>query len=632
MTESLPKIIEDKIKALHRDREDIYKMTAEEKLDAILDHRESTALVHSFPEQDLYFLVHEIGAEDALPILGMAKDAQWDFILDQEIWKNDRIDMNQADKWLFLLHKSDPDRLTRWFMEEISGDYSLGDRLQFIEYYLNANIVTMIRAHDQDPSELGEEMVTFDDIFYVHIRDRAEDVLSEEVLSTIAESEGVEYEPSYMAEEDRKEFIFELLSRFAGYDHVKYQKILLESSSIIPAEALEDMYHHRGVRLAEKGFIPFEESVAVYAPLTIKDVLNGKKKVIPQKDRTTKLGAMVRIPQYPAKEMAREGHFTYALEKLSLSDAFYEIQHEFVALLNNVVTADKKQVREKDDLNNAVRKVCGYLGIGLEAMADAKGTPVAKDDYAHAASWLLAHPLKDLFRMGFGRALKLKWKADKWRKASWFQKNGLPLGFWDETWMGVLGGLFLEKPLYFDDYETGELYREFQHLEDIKNTAARLEAVMFLDALLSAMDMRLPEKWDGFLTYKKTLLTPFAKSVISDKPAESGEEKATFLETISLFELKAFLNLFFGRNEANLQEAEPDHTGLNEAPAEVDPLMKEKFITWLSEKSGADVYQISQKLGNELEDLFSEIEIDYGYVGPGDLDPRFVHCFLMGLI
>ena len=67
--------------------------------------------------------------------------------------------------------------------------------------------------------------------------------------------------------EHRKELLSTLIRRLADYDHVTYQKVLLEASSIIPAESEEETYRLRNVRLAEKGFLPSDEAIGVYQPM-----------------------------------------------------------------------------------------------------------------------------------------------------------------------------------------------------------------------------------------------------------------------------------------------------------------------------------------------------------------------------
>ena len=57
--------------------------------------------------------------------------------------------------------------------------------------------------------------------------------------------------------------------------------------------------------------------------------------------------------------------------------------------------------------------------------------------------------------------------------------------------------------------------------------------------------------------------------------------------------------------------------------------MKESFLNWLSDRTGFTNYEISLKLGHILENLFSEIEKEYGEVSSKDLDPRYIDLFLI---
>ena len=88
-----------KIKSLQRERAAIIALPPEKALERILDAAEPAALVHSFPEQDLHFLIHDIGDQDALPLLSLASDRQWEYFLDMETWDRDRIDIAAAEKW-----------------------------------------------------------------------------------------------------------------------------------------------------------------------------------------------------------------------------------------------------------------------------------------------------------------------------------------------------------------------------------------------------------------------------------------------------------------------------------------------------------------------------------------------------
>jgi hypothetical protein len=57
--------------------------------------------------------------------------------------------------------------------------------------------------------------------------------------------------------------------------------------------------------------------------------------------------------------------------------------------------------------------------------------------------------------------------------------------------------------------------------------------------------------------------------------------------------------------------------------------MKIAFLNWLSVETGLKDYEISKRLGQTFEDLFNEIESEYGVVAAEEIDPRFVHLFLL---
>ena len=64
-------------------------------------------------------------------------------------------------------------------------------------------------------------------------------------------------------------------------------------------------------------------------------------------------------------------------------------------------------------------------------------------------------------------------------------------------------------------------------------------------------------------------------------------------------------------------------------PRKTSLIMKESFLNWLSDKTGLTHYEITLKLGQTLENLFNEIESEYGEVSGEDLDPKYIRLFLI---
>jgi len=521
---------------LIRQRKKIFSLSSEQALDAILDFPQPAALVHSFSEEDFYFSIHDIGIEDSYQLLTLASDRQWEYIVDIETWEKDRIDLTSATRWFGLLINVDPNRFIRWFFEQ---------KIEFIEFYLYKNIEVRIRETDQDPSDFGDEFFTHDDTFYIRFIDGSFDVSSDENGS----------DKDIKAQ--REAFILKFLEMLSAFDLATYQKVLMESSSVIPAETEEEEYRLRSKRLAEKGFLPYEEAVGIYQPLSVKNFKKESPKFTTN-DPARKL--FLPLPIYPTGMIEGDHLFAGALERIDIDDIVEQVQIEFAGLCNRIVAADQKTIREREELKHIVQKACGY---------------------------------------------DLKWRAERWRKKSWFEQEGLLISFWGEEWLGVLGGLLLKKPLFYDNYKTGVLYREFISMEDIRKTEKVLNEIMAFDDLFSQMKIKPEPIEDGFLTHQNFLLTLWARYYLGLKKE---------LKPLSVDELKRFFEDLWDRKDK---------------PNKIHLAMKEDFLNFISGQTGLINSDISRKMGYALENLFNRLEKECGEVIIEDLDPRYIHLFLI---
>ncbi|MDP2864019.1 MAG: DUF6178 family protein [Desulfobacterales bacterium] len=558
-------------------RKEIFALSPEKALDRIFEAKHPAALIHSFPEADFYFLVNDIGIHDALEILALASDRQWEYMLDIELWEKDRIDINSVTRWLDILFQAAPGRFVKWAIEK---------KPEFIEYYLYKNIKIAIREHDEDPSALGKDLVTFDDVFYIRI---ADDYYEPDESGT--ETEEGDYG------EKRQEFIKKMLVKIAEYDYEKYRNILFETMTVLPAEMEEEFYRLRNVRLEENGFLPFYEAVGVYAPLKPK-ALAGRKKT--SKSRA-EYASLMPVPLYPFGMLKEDNLFAMSLKRIEPEVILDDLQTEFAALCNRIISADQKTIKSRDELKEIVKKACGYLSIGLERLA-AEGE---KPDICRTAALIEKYHIENIFRTGFGLAMELKEQAEKWLKRSWFREQGLSLVFWGEEWMGVLGGLLIKKPLYFDNYKTGHIYRDFFSLSDVTEISKILEEIIAIDDLLSLIGADTKHIKDSSVNFKNLLLTLFAcyRTGLSKETAPLPYEDFT----------RFFATLWTGKGKSR----------------RIDLSVKESFLNWLTVRTGLKSSEITEKLGRVLDDLFGEIETELKKVSQHDLDPRYINLFLI---
>jgi len=553
-------------------RKQILSLSPKDALDAIIDSPHASELVRSFPEEDLQLLIHEIGVEDALPLLALASDDQWTYLLDIETWEQDHFEVASYTRWLNYLANADPDRLVgRFFDEHLDG----------MELYFFRNIEVVVREHDEDATAFGEDFITLDDQFYVRFLDDP----------ATSESDPI-------AEEDRKDFLLRFLQRLAAYDHFRYQKVLLEASRVIPAETEEEMYRLRNVRLAEKGFLPFDEAIGIYQPLQPGDVERlGVKAGIGSARRD--LPASI---QLPAVRDEGGNLFTDALNLIDSEEDMLQIQAEVAGLSNQIVSADKLKITDRGQLDDVVQKAIGYAAIGLETLTiDGEGRNLSR-----AAALLQKYPLSHFFRIGYGLALELKWRTKEWQDRSWPAAHGFPLSFWGEHWLGVLGGLLIDRPLFYGNYETGTLYREFSRLEDIRVTEEALNSIIAADRLLTLMSIRLPSAIPkGTISYKSLMLTLWARHHLG---------LPVLLSPMALHEFRRLYDdLWLGGDPGR----------------KVKPSMKSSFLDWLSETTGLKHGEIAQELGGVFDSLFREIESEYGQVPAAHLNAKYIQLFLL---
>ncbi len=469
-----------------KEREKLLFLPPDKIRDYILDHPRPGELVQSFPEEDFYFLIHDIGPEDSLELLSMASAAQWEYIIDLETWQRDQIDISALTKWFRLLLQVNPGRLVEWLLK---------DKPELFEFYLFKNIEVIVREHDQDPSDFGKGFFTFDDVYYMRIID-----------------DQVDGKPQNQDEQTRDDVMPVLLERLAGFDHIQFQQVLLKSCNVIPAESEEEAYRLRNVRLAEKGFLPFDEAVGVYQYLDRRALQDKQHKVIASESEQRNF---LPIPLYPSRMIKEESLFSTSLQVIEGFELRQQLQMEFVALCNRIVTADQKKIHDRDSLKDVVKKACGYLSIGLGRLHEPKTLSPEQQKKSSAVD-LGRFPLLEIFRVGYGSALELKWQAEKWLKNSWFKTAGLPLSFWGESWLGVLGGLLVKHPVFYDNYKTGVLYREFSSNEDIAQTQRALETIMAVDELLSLMTITIkPISANTLPSHKNLVLTLWARDYLN---------------------------------------------------------------------------------------------------------------------
>jgi hypothetical protein len=555
-------------------RHDILVSDSEKALDLILDAPSPATLIQSFPDQDLYYLLHKIGPYDFIPVLSMATSEQWEYILDIDVWETDRLDLDLMTKTFDLLFQADPQRLLRWVIKE---------KPDFFEFYLFKQMEVFVREHDDLPPEDFDDYITLDEKFYFRFPDKPVDN-GDEDDSPKATDTG-----------DAGDLIEKMLNAVAQMDLSVFHGLLLETKAILPAEIEEEQFRLKTLRLAEKGFLPTHEAMGIYQPTRLSSLRKRPK------DTDFKPAPFdpdfPLPPQFFSQFIEGEDLFVKSLEFFD-PDFILCLESELAALINKIISADKIKLQSKEDLERAILKACDYLNLGLEVILKQDLKPERARDI------IQDYFLEDIFRTGSRAGIKLKAKALNWFKHSFMNTNSLPLSFLGEDFLGIIGGLFLDRPLYYDNYASGVAYRNFKALSDILSTDRTLGQIIALDTVLGKLSVDIKSFEEGILTYKTLILTLWAKDRLHE---------AATLEPIDTELFKRFFTALFSTSKTD----ETHHIPLND------------LMIWTCEATGMAETDLPEQFLEVLTDLIHELEAEYGSVTPGNIDPRFIPHFLL---
>ncbi|MBW2029307.1 MAG: hypothetical protein JRH06_00555 [Deltaproteobacteria bacterium] len=458
---------------------DILTLPGSLLVERVLRHGNPFELIQKMSHEDFFWLVKRVGDEDSLPLLAVASEEQWQFLLDLEIWEGDRIDLSKGLYWLKQLHVASPERLARWILDEGWG-------LAGCLLYKNLQVVAV--QNKEDAFDLNNDFLSLDGILYIKVLNR-----------------------------EHREFLWEVLRVMAEEDLAGYQGFIQGIAGFQADEVEEETYRFRNARLQEYGFLPREEALSIYSPLDPEKIRVNNKRDLPgpPHDERETLGL---APLLPFNHVGGSNLMKKSLETPADPLFLDRVRMEFAGLCNQILSAEGLHVEELDDLIGACRRASSYVNLGLERLCG--------NDISSARGTLRAHPLSSLFRVGFGLALKLKGETERWIGTSWFYRQGLDFTFWGESWGGTLAGITKRRPLLYEGKGAAQEFRDFERLSDLGGLLEVLRRVMVLDGLLDQLTKSIPMDEvlveEPELTFLPLLFNLWCRRLLSLEPGFSG--------------------------------------------------------------------------------------------------------------
>jgi len=252
------KVGEEEFRNLPFDDKRIYLdgVLPREKVELISGDPDNKKLTRAMLPQELYWLFKEIGAPDAMKLLGMASPRQTLFILDMELWRGWTFREDKAVEYLGYIMKGSEEH----FLELLPHlDFNLLSLLLGREITVAGGIGDL----NTDAERLTDWDHTFDDVFLIKFRNTGH----AQVIGSF----------------------LELVCRF---DNPLYTALMESVSGEIDIESEEECYRMKSGRLADLGFPPHDEALEIYSRINPATFTPGRNKVLLQTGEATTLPVM----------------------------------------------------------------------------------------------------------------------------------------------------------------------------------------------------------------------------------------------------------------------------------------------------------------------------------------------------
>ena len=402
----------------------VQSLRGKDQMDLLILSSQAEQVARLLPEEDIYFLVKEIGEEDALPVLAILSEKQLQYLFDMEWWRGDKFVPQKAMDWLLWIEKASDQQLLHWVMTE-----DFDQKVMVLQSLIK--VFKKDEMTDQYEGVEGLEHFTLDGVYDIFLKVAEAAPLLKNLFKLL-----------YV--EDQKVF-YALMEAVIWYE-------------VTPT--VETAYRWQRSRVEEKGIVPYEEAIEVYSRLDA----DSLKLDAPSHDVFVDPESPYALaPVHPLSDTDPSTFFGQCLAMMKNHERVNAICWELMYLANKVMVADKQEYGNLDAHHETMRKVLGYINIGLELGA---GGDIAKGESLLNQTWM-----QSLFQVGFAGIMRLKWEGEKLIKESGvLLEYLLTPGYMDHLAASVarfpqIGVLSTEEA---EEVETNVQWRNLQSVQDIQ--------------------------------------------------------------------------------------------------------------------------------------------------------------------
>ncbi|MBI4814889.1 MAG: hypothetical protein HY791_01445 [Deltaproteobacteria bacterium] len=423
--------------------------SSKRRLTELLDRPDADQAIAALSEGECYYLVKELGIDDAHPILAVMTAEQIRALVDLDTWHKDRLQIADALTWLSAFADVSSEKL---YEAANSIDFEL------LGLILRRRLLVCSAKLPEEEHPLwvkvsDDVIETPDGRFFLGSRP-----IDEEDVEAEDELEG----PS-LDEDERKAVlqIVEKLYKTEDWEFIARALRLAETDSSPNLE--EDALRFRNARIEDLGFPPRERAIEVYGPLDPAELQSIEADVA-----TTDL----RLPALYAEQFSKRGLLHDALATISDGYTVERIEGELVPLANAIMMADRVAPGDLEGLSRSLERLVGNLTIAIGHEApEGRKVELARERLEHK-------PLRSLFRVGHTLTIRVADRARKLVATSVFARGRDRLALLSTKERSIVEALLLQRPAASPElFGKPGLSRPFQSSEELDEAQRALDQV-----------------------------------------------------------------------------------------------------------------------------------------------------------
>ena len=311
---------------------------------------------------EAYYIVREIGLDQALPILLQLSQEQLETCVDLDCWNRYDFAADSLDEWLAAFALAGPETLARAF-------FSLDYVVQLL--FLTQTVTVYDFVTDQVPQEDEENnkprAMTPDGFYLLELK----------------------------TEMALKIHPFTLLDALYQYDSIVTHQLLSQVRVDLPTQIEEEALRFRNGRMQDMGFVTPDEAAVLFSRPAIRQPLPRPQKPIDS--------ILTRVPSVYAGPLIATTLLQQALSLITDQEFLSCLEQEIVWAINSAIIAYGEKTQDIKQITDIAERVRDTISLGLESLLAQQepNCPLDGAAAAKASDLLDVWCMTDVFRHGF---------------------------------------------------------------------------------------------------------------------------------------------------------------------------------------------------------------------------------------